>query len=281
MTATLPQQKNVTRRSRSIPLRLLREGAVHWIPAYYLLRLSDLGREGLEHSGSFRFADHIYQGTPSGRTVIGRWIDGRLLAMRPARAFRRRCERSREVIERALTSHPVGTERLRVLGVPCGIPRDILDFAKAEAANASLLSRLEYHGLDIDPEVLDVARELTRDCGLTAMHYHVGNALVAGDYPNERFHVVVSTGLGEFLDDEELAMFFRTIFERLESGGTFYTSASAKEGRSDTLLRMAEIVAHYRQPEELARILKSLPWKCVALSRDDTGLQTFATAIKS
>ena len=36
--------KNRTRRSRSIPRRLLREGALHLVPLYYLMRLSDLGR---------------------------------------------------------------------------------------------------------------------------------------------------------------------------------------------------------------------------------------------
>ena len=281
MTIPLPHQKNFTRRSRSIPWRLLREGALHLIPAYYLLRLSDLGREGIENSGSFRFADHIYRGTPSGRTVVGRWIDARLLAMRPARAFRRRCEGSSAVIRRALESRPLQIKKLRVLAVPCGIPRDVLDLAKAaQSPSPSLLAHLEYHGLDIDPEVLDVANTMTKDCGLSAAHYHLGNALAAEDYPKLRFHVVVSTGLGEFLRDDELARFFRIVHSILEPGGTFYTSASRKHQRSDTLLRIAEIAAHYREPDELARLIDSLPWNCVVLTRDETGLQTFVMATK-
>ena len=38
-------RKNVTRRSSSIPRRLVREGAVHLLPVYGLLRLSDLANE--------------------------------------------------------------------------------------------------------------------------------------------------------------------------------------------------------------------------------------------
>ena len=49
-----PQQKNFTRRSPSIPRKLLRSGAVHLLPLYYLLRLSDLAREGIERSGIIR-----------------------------------------------------------------------------------------------------------------------------------------------------------------------------------------------------------------------------------
>ena len=178
MANTQTRNKNFTRRSRSIPRRLLREGALHLVPLYYLLRLSDLGREGIEHSGSFRFADHIYRGTPSGRTALGRWIDARLLAMPAAQAFRRRCEHAQRVVRLALESLPAGTLPLRVLAVPCGIPRDIIDLCRTlRSENPALLSRIEYHGFDIDPEALAAASRLTSQCGLASAHYHLGDAL--------------------------------------------------------------------------------------------------------
>lgn len=273
--------KNRTRRSRSIPRRLLREGALHLVPLYYLMRLSDLGREGIDHSGSFRFADHIYRGTASGRTVLGRMIDARLLAMPAAQAFRRRCERAQDAVRRALESYPADVGPLRVLAVPCGIPRDIINLsATLQAVNPGLLARLEYHGLDIDPAVLDVARGLTTGCGLAAAHYHLGNALVPGDYPSSRFHVIVSTGLGEFLQNDELAAFYALVYAAMEEGGTFYTSATARDGRSETLLRLAEVVTQYRRAGEVELILRQLPWTRLSLTRDSTGLQTFITAVK-
>ena len=58
---------NRTRRSRSIVRKLLREGNLHWLPVYALVMQSDLGREGIIDSGSYRFADHIYRNQPSGR----------------------------------------------------------------------------------------------------------------------------------------------------------------------------------------------------------------------
>jgi hypothetical protein len=273
--------KNRTRRSRSIPRRLVREGAPHLVPVYYLMRLSDLGREGIDHSGSFRFADHIYRGTASGRTVLGRMIDARLLAMPAAQAFRRRCEHAQEVMRRALESSPSGVGPLRVLAVPCGIPRDIINLsATLHAVNPGLLARLEYHGLDIDPVVLDIAGGLTRECGLAAVHYHLGNALDSRDYPPSRFHVIVSTGLGEFLRDDELAAFYALVYDAMEQGGTFYTSATARDARSDALLRMAEVVTQYRRAGEVERILRHLPWTRLSLTPDRTGLQTFITAVK-
>jgi len=273
--------KNRTRRSRSIPRRLLREGAPHLVPLYYLMRLSDLGREAIDHSGSFRFADHIYRGTASGRTVLGRMIDARLLAMPAARAFRRRCEQAQDVARRALESYPLDAGPLRMLAVPCGIPRDIINLsATLHAENPGLLARLEYHGLDIDPAVLDLAGGLTAGCGLAAVHYHLGNALVPGDYPSSRFHVIVSTGLGEFLRNDELAAFYALAYDAMEQGGTFYTSATARDHRSDALLRMAEVVTQYRRAGEVERILRQFPWTRLSLTPDSTGLQTFITAVK-
>jgi SAM-dependent methyltransferase len=245
------------------------------------MRLSDLGREGIEHSGSFRFADHIYRGTPSGRTRVGRMIDARLLAMPAAQAFRRRCEHAQDVIRRALESHPPEVGPLRVLAVPCGIPRDVINLSgRLKAVNPGLLARIEYHGLDIDPGVLDVACGLTQGCGLAAVHYHLGDALVPEDYPSSRFHVVISTGLGEFLRDEELVAFYTLVYGAMEPGGTFYTSATARDHRSDALLRMAEVVTQYRRAGEVERILRQLPWSRLSLTRDSTGLQTFITAVK-
>ena len=48
---------NRTRTSASIPRKLLREGKLHLLPVYALMRTSDLAREGIENSGSYRFAD--------------------------------------------------------------------------------------------------------------------------------------------------------------------------------------------------------------------------------
>jgi hypothetical protein len=42
---------------RSIVRKLLRESNLHWLPVYSLVMQSDLGREGIINSGSYRLAD--------------------------------------------------------------------------------------------------------------------------------------------------------------------------------------------------------------------------------
>jgi hypothetical protein len=142
-----------------------------------------------------------------------------------------------------------------------------------------LLAHIEYHGLDIDPQVLDLASTLTRHV-LPSARYHAGDALVPGDYPRQTWHVVISTGLGEFLRDDELAAFYAIVYDRLESGGTFYTSSTAKDDRSEALLRIGELVTRYRRADEVERLLRRFPWRRLELTVDHTGLQTFVTATK-
>src|SRR5207245_6533797 len=113
-----------TRRTRSIPRKLLREGKLHFLPVYWLMMQSDLGREGIEHSGSYRFADHIYRNESSGRNWLGRWVDAVLLRMPACRAFRQRCLRAQTAILTALKRHVESSpdSQFRVLAIPCGIP---------------------------------------------------------------------------------------------------------------------------------------------------------------
>jgi SAM-dependent methyltransferase len=236
-----PVKKNATRQSASIPQKLLREGAVHLLPIYYLLTLSDLAREGIANSGSFRFADHIYAGVPSGRTPLGRWIDRRLLATPAARAFRCRYQRAQTAVRHALESAPAGLCPFRILAVPCGIPRDISELAATlHRENPALVARIDYHAMDIDPSVLALARTVIGNTPLAAAHYHCGDALSADDFPRLAFHAIVSTGLGDFLNDRELETFYTNVYRALEPGGTFYTSASARDRQSDALMQMVE-----------------------------------------
>ena len=96
---------NRTPRPPSIPLSLVRRGRILDLPVYWLLRLSDLAREGLDHSGSFRFADHIYRGQPSGRTALGRWLDALLLSLPAAQSFRFRYLAARDEIVSFVAAH--------------------------------------------------------------------------------------------------------------------------------------------------------------------------------
>ena len=273
---------NRTRRSSSIPRSLIRRGRVLELPVYYLLRLSDLAREGLEHSGSHRFADHIYRSVPSGRGAIGRWLDARLLSLPAVRSFRFRYLAARDELAAFLIEwlQHDGERTVDVLSVPCGIPRELAEAAAMVRRQAEgLPSGVRFHGLDLDPTVLDEARRFAVQHGLRPFETHQGDALDRSAYPR-RFDFITCTGLGEFLDDDQLGQLYDVFFDVLNPGGRFVTSGMRRRGVSDYLLRLAELRAHYRGSADLERLTARRPFREVRTRVDDLGIQTILTATK-
>jgi SAM-dependent methyltransferase len=276
---------NRTRTAESIPRKLLRQGKLHLLPVYALMRTSDLAREGIENSGSYRFADHVYRNEPSGRFGIGRALDAMLLRMRGARSMRNRFHHTQREILTAARAHearsaaePVAaTAPFRVLSIPCGIARDLVLAANAlERELPAVYARSTFFGVDLDPAPLDLSRHLA---GKDAHYFfNQGDALDASAFPSE-LDVIVSTGLGEFLDDDLLAQFYRNCHDRLRPGGTFVTSSMQSDRLADYLMRqLAELHTHYRRGDEIIRWLHMAGFYEVSTRRDDVGLQTLIVA---
>jgi 2-polyprenyl-3-methyl-5-hydroxy-6-metoxy-1,4-benzoquinol methylase len=184
-------------------------------------------------------------------------------------------------MRRALESFPADVTPLRVLAVPCGLPRDLTDLSDhLRQDNPDLLRRVEYHGMDIDDHLLQLAAEFATAALVAVKLFHQGNALLAETFPPGPFHFVMSTGLIEFLDAAQLEVFLGHVYERLAPGGTFYTSATRKEQRSDALMRAFELITRYRSLDELETVLGRFPWRRLKLVQDETGLQTFAVGVK-
>jgi hypothetical protein len=283
MNTAVVAPANFTRKTVDLPAKFRREGRFALIPLYHLLRLSDLAREGIARSGSYRFADHIYRDEASGVGWFGRWLDRRLLNLAASRAMRGRYLRAREEMHRACRCHFESEKDapFRILTVPCGIPRDVRDFAEQLKAKQPELQRLiEYNGMDLDPAVCAAAESFLAGSALHLPRVLQGNALDPKSYTGQRYHFISSTGLGEFLGDDDLATLYSNVFETLTPGGVFFTSATAFEGASDALLRSFELHSHYRTRFDLKRLLGGQPWSRVEFERHESGLQTFVRAIR-
>jgi SAM-dependent methyltransferase len=280
---------NRTRVSQSIPRRLVSERKFHLLPVYALLRTSDLAREGIENSGSFRFADHIYRGKPSGRYGVGLLLDTLLLRLRGARSMRSRFLHSqREVLSALLepgedrTSAQAGVrsaDSVTVVSVPCGIARDLYQVAEIlREYRPADYGRVRFVGIDLDPAPLELSRNLTaRHSNFT---FVCANALLPSSLPPDT-GAIVSLGFGEFLDDAALHAFYRNCYSALRPGGRLITSAMSRDRISDYLAReLAELHTHYRTADQLIDLLRWAGFEYVRVDRDDVGLQTLAVATK-
>lgn len=236
--------------------------------------MSDFGREGIERSGSYRFADHLYRNKASGRGMLGRLLDRVLLNMPAAQAMRRRYVHIMSEMESALEQTQGA---FRILAVPCGIPRDVAELIQKRP---DLASRIHYAGMDIDTQVVEAADDFLQGVPLASKKLTQGDALNSQCFHAEHYDMIVSTGLGEFLDDCQLLQFYDNVFYSLRAGGVFCTSTTAREKRSDYLLRAFELQTNYRSTEETEALLSSLPWEKIQLRQDSSGLQTFVTATR-
>lgn len=271
---------NYTRQSASIPRRLLREGKLHLLPVYALMLSSDLAREGIRNSGSFRFADHVYRNRPSGRWGVGFLLDSLLLRLRAARSLRNRYLHSREqIVREARRLLDDGAARITVVSAPCGIARELVEAAALLQDHApDAARRVRFHGIDIDAEPLAISLQLAG--ARENLVFIEGDVFDAAAYPRDA-DVIASTGLADFLNDEDAVQFYGTCFSSLRRGGLLVTSAQQPQPLADFLMReLAELRARYRSEGDMTTILRRAGFTQISTVRDRVGLQVLVTARK-
>lgn len=267
---------NKTRTSASIPDRLLREGRFYLLPLYWVLRLSDLAREGVEASGSFRFADHIYRYEASGAFGIGTLLDWVILRLPSSRSFRNRYLSARREVVRLARELARDRDEVRIMSLPCGLPRELRDAAEVlRRESPDVFAKCRFIGMDLDAEPLALAAPFVAEKGLEdRFTFRQGNGLAREDYP-DAVDIVTSTGLADFLTDEQLAVFFANVRACLRPGGAFHTSGMKKHRMSDWLMRnLAELHTQYRDMDRLEEIAVRAGFPRLRLAYDDVGIQT-------
>lgn len=267
---------NRTRRTASIPRRLVREGKLFLLPVYYLGLTSELGREAIHNSGSYDFADHIYANRPAGRFLVGYLLDALFLRLKSARSFRSRYLYARGEIQRLILERDAPVD---VLAVPCGLARELFDVS-AWLTDQRRDRPVRLYGMDLDPELINrlVTAGRPRQVGI---EFACGDALSPDAYPTQDFDAIVSLGFTEFLDDAMTAAFYRLAHGKLKPGGRFITSGMRPHRLSDYLLRnVADLQTWYRSPESLRGLAGQAGFEQISTYEDATGLQTMLIGIK-
>jgi putative methyltransferase len=267
---------NRTRRTTSIPGRLLREGKLHLLPVYYLGLTTELGKEAIENSGSYDFADHVYGNRPAGRFLIGYLLDALFLNLKSARALRSRYQYARREIQALILERG---DPIEVLAVPCGLARELFEVsAWLRTDHRNRWVRL--CGMDLDQDLVNRLATTGRRLGL-AMEFTCGDALSADAYPARPFDGIVSLGFTEFLDDSLAVAFYGLAHDKLKPGGRFVTSGMRPHRLSDYLLRnVADLQTRYRSAETLRGLARQAGFAQISTYEDRTGLQTMLIGTK-
>ena len=165
------------------------------------------------------------------------------------------------------------------MSIPCGIARDLVLAANRIATDLpAVYARTTFYGVDLDPQPLELSRDLAP--GNEHFFFTKGDALDPKSFPSE-LDVIISTGLGEFLDDDQLVRFYTNCHEHLRIGGVFVTSSMQADRVADYLMRqLAELHTHYRRGDELIRWMHAAGFYEVSTRQDSVGLQTLVVARK-
>lgn len=274
---------NRTRESTSIPRKLIREGKFYLLPAYYFLLMSELGREGIENSGSYRFADHIYGNKPKGKLGVGYALDALLLNLKSSKSFRTRYLNAKQEIHKFLQANSRRKEKLKILAVPSGLARELFELADELQRNeATIYQNIEWHGLDLDERLIDNLAQKGKERG-HKMYFYSGDALKDASYQKgETYDIILSIGFTEFLDDQRTEEFYGLALRRLRSGGKFITSGMIPHKFSEYLMKnIAELKVSYRSESQLRNLAKQAGFITIDTYKDKYGLQTMLIATKN
>lgn len=275
----MPKFHNKTRKSHSIPRKLLREGKFYLLPIYYLLLTSELAREGIKNSGSYRFADHIYANKPKGKFIIGYLLDFIFLKLKSARSLRSRYIHAKEEIYNLIltTNHK---NPIDILAVPSGLAREFFEVAhELKMANHPFYQRIRWHGIDLDHELVEI---VTRENNhhKHKMFFWQGDAFHEETYQkNQKYDMIISTGFVDFLNDQDTLCFYKITHTNLKSGGIFFTSGMRPHKLSEYLMKtFAELHTQYRSEESLKRLAHQAGFSTIRTYQNE--LQTILIGVK-
>lgn len=264
---------NRTRRSHSMARALWRRGRWYLLPLYGLLLTSDLAREGIRNSGSYRFADHIYRNRPSGRWLVGSGLDAMLLRLPSAEAFRFRYLAAKAELLRLASAPPPGGAD--ILAAPCGLARELFETVDA-AGRLPGVAAGRFWGFDLDGGLVEALNR--RRPAHAALTFWQGDALDAGAY-RRQYDMIISMGFTEFLDDTATEKFYRLVRTALKPNGRFITSGMLPHRFSRYLLeQLAELITRYRSRDELLALARRAGFRELRTRQDPHGLQTMLIA---
>jgi hypothetical protein len=251
--------KHVSRSRHSIPVQLVKQGRFDRLLLYGLMMSSDTGREAIKNNGSYRWADHIYRGEASGRFLIGKYIDRYLLRSRGGRGMRNRFRWVQSNVEQQVRQRRGGARPVRILSVPFGMGRDVMEPLRRLNIDRGLRD-IELYGLDLDADAVHDARALARMWGFDEARIRCDDALKPQAYPAGPFDLIVNIGFVNYLNDTEARWTFRHLFGLLAPGGTLLTHSTVLPPKNIRfILDLSDFKGFYRGVEDLRLLLQGLP----------------------
>jgi len=184
----------------------------------WLAARSQLIQLSRQTPGGFMPLEYIYDNQPTGPTWLHRAIDAYYLHGPLARSVRIRLQQAVSWLRQEIEAQVAQQETISILSLASGGARDIIQ----AVAGAPWREQVDYLGIDIDPDAVQYARNRARTAGLNGrFRFEVGNALRPPLAWKERFDIIYSLGLLDYLRDRTAVRFINRVYDMLHPGGAF------------------------------------------------------------
>lgn len=226
--------------------------------------------------------DHIYQNKPKGNSLIGKFVDRVVLNFPSLRATRDRWKYICDEITRITISEIDEKGPLRIVDLASGVSRYLIDFSRAWTRN-----RVECLCLDRDIESLSLGRRISAEDSFRYIRANILDAsrlLRFGTRKSWKPHIVIVTGLVEYLSDQSLAALLRDLRGVLGIDGyLIFSSQICNPSRKlmETICTTSQGTSWklvYRSPEEVTAVLTKVGFKAEKIHVDKIGMYSIISA---
>jgi SAM-dependent methyltransferase len=183
-------------------------------------RLSDGIQMALDEGlTSGRMLDYIYRNEPSGRFLVGKWIDRLYLAHPGWEAVRTRKKHLEHFLEKGINRALETSESVLIVDVASGPASYVLEtLARYKDADVRAVCR------DLEERWLLEGRRKAGELGIDAATFERGDALDPESFSSlpSTPQIVVSSGFYDWVEDDEIVKdSMRIVWDLLEPGGCF------------------------------------------------------------
>ncbi len=166
--------------------------------------------------GGFLPLEMIYDNRPVGDTLIQRLADRYYLNGALCRGARVRLRQATHWLRQQIEDRLSRQESASVLSLASGGARDVID----AVGGADWADRVRYLGVDLDPQAVTYAHHRALAAGLNGrFRFEMGNALRPPRAWENRFDIVTSLGLFDYLRDSTAVRLLDRIHALLRPGG--------------------------------------------------------------
>ncbi len=254
-----------------------------------ILLMSKLGRQSVlgEASTGYNF-DHMYTNKPDGYLGIGRIIDYILLHLPAVKATRARKENIIAILAAEIEQRKKNGKVTRIMDVACGAGRYL-----AELDAKFKESDIEIIGIDYDTKSLILGESIAKSYNVSEKSirflkgdiFRLDHLKRLGTKIEWCPHIIIASGLVEYLDDNVVQDVFRQIHEALDDGGCFLfvsqqNNPSRKLMEKVGTTKNGPWILHYRQPSVLCDWLREVGFKDIHFRTDQWGMYDLFTIKK-